>query len=226
MGGRTLGLVPVAGRRRTAHEDVTESLRNAILGGALPGGTRLVQADIAAELGVSNTPVREAMRQLATEGLIQFDPFRGAVVRTPTLEEVQEVYELRLVLEPLIIRKSVERMTSSALQSAWALQRAMEDVSDVAEWVQLNRKLHNSLADAARSPRAAVIVRSLQDAAAPQVALSIKADMRRMTDGNAEHAALLEAIEKRDADRAAAVTSAHLQATVLAIEMEAQAARN
>lgn len=68
---------------------------------------RLVQADLAAQFEVSNTPVRVAMRQLSVEGLTGFDTYRGDVACTPTLDEVREVYEIRLLLEPAAMRKAV-----------------------------------------------------------------------------------------------------------------------
>lgn len=209
-------------QRRTAHESVTEALRQAILGGVLPAGTRLVQAELAAQFGVSNTPVREAMRQLATEGLIQFDSYRGAVVRTPSLDEVREVYEIRLLLEPVAIRKAVERITPAELGRAGELQREMVGTEDVGAWVLLNRRFHGTLIEAAHSPKLAAIIGGLEDAATSQVALSIKADFRRVTDGNSEHLQILEAVEDRDADRAAELTAEHLQSTVRAVESLAE----
>ena len=81
--------------RQTAHEYVREVLRRAILSGDIPVGSRLVQAELATTLEVSTTPVREALRDLASEGLIQFDPHRGAVVSELSGEELQEIYEIR-----------------------------------------------------------------------------------------------------------------------------------
>lgn len=205
-------------RRHTAHESVAEALRQAVLSGRLEVGTRLVQAEIAAEFGVSNTPVREAMRQLAAEGLIQFDSFRGAVVRTPSLDEVREVYEIRLLLEPLAMRKAVDQITPDELDEAEQLQREMTGVEDVGAWVLMNRRFHGVLADAARSPRLARVIGGLQDAATSQVALSIKADFRRVTDGNDEHLEILRAVRDRDADRAADLITDHLTSTVRAVE--------
>ena len=76
-----------AAGRQTAHEFVRSVLRRAILSGELAGGTRLVQAELAAVLEVSTTPVREALRELASEGLVRFDPHRGAVVQELSGEE-------------------------------------------------------------------------------------------------------------------------------------------
>jgi DNA-binding GntR family transcriptional regulator len=210
--------------RRTAHESVTEALREAVLGGILPAGTRLVQAELAAQFGVSNTPVREAMRQLSVEGLIQFDSYRGATVRAPTLDEVREVYELRLLLEPVAMRKAVQLITVETLTQARDLQQEMARTTDVGPWVLLNRRFHGTLIAAARSPRLASIIAGLEDVATAQVALSIKADFRRLTDGNTEHQQILQAVENRDADQVVDLVSRHLRSTVQAVESLAQSA--
>src|SRR5690242_7828107 len=89
----------ISGGRRTAHEFVRESLRRAILRGDLTGGERLIQADIAATLEVSTTPVREALRDLAAEGLISLDRHRGGVVRGLNWEDMEEIRKIRHQLE-------------------------------------------------------------------------------------------------------------------------------
>ncbi|MFK4274131.1 GntR family transcriptional regulator, partial [Streptomyces milbemycinicus] len=126
-------------RQRTAHETVVEALRHAILSGELPGGTRLVQSELAGRLGLSITPVREAIRQLATEGLIQLDSYRGAVVLTPAEEEMREVYDLLLTLTPMAARRAAERITEVELEQARSLAREMARTEDVAGWVLLHR---------------------------------------------------------------------------------------
>ncbi len=208
--------------RRTAHESVTEALRLAILGGVLPAGSRLVQADLAAQFGVSNTPVREAMRELSVEGLIRFDPYRGAVVRTPTLDEVREVYEIRLLLEPVAMRKAASKITQVELEQAWSVQREMVNAEDVGTWVLLNRRFHGTLITASASPRLAEIIGSLEDTATSQVALSIKADSRRMHDGNKEHEEMLRAFEQHDEDKLVKLVIQHLTSTVEAVELLAE----
>ena len=103
-----------AGTRKTAHEFVREVLRRAILSGELTGSTRLVQAELAATLEVSTTPVREALRDLASEGLIRFDPHRGAVVEELSRDELNEVYAIRKVLEPLALTQALPNLTGLA----------------------------------------------------------------------------------------------------------------
>jgi len=96
--------------RQTTVEYVKDTLRKAILGGELVGGTRLVQADLAAALETSTTPVREALRDLTSEGLIRSDPHRGSVVYEPNAYELDEIYQICRVLEPLAIRHAVEHI--------------------------------------------------------------------------------------------------------------------
>src|SRR5918992_3876036 len=106
---------------RTAQERVEEALRQAILGGELSPGEPLVLDDLSDQLGVSRTPIREAMRALASEGLIDMDSFRSATVHTPSLEEAREIYDLRLVLDPIAVRRAVERITPEEIETAQAI---------------------------------------------------------------------------------------------------------
>ncbi|MGW4033810.1 GntR family transcriptional regulator [Streptomyces sp. NPDC004838] len=197
--------------QRTAHEAVVETLRGAILGGELPGGTRLVQSELASRLGVSITPVREAIRQLATEGLIRLDSYRGAMVLTPELEEIQEVYELLLVLTPLATRKAVEQISDSDLHRARQLMGEMARTADTAAWVLLNRQFHAVLYGAARSPRLLSILTTLSDTATAQVAISLRNGDEGREASNADHMYLLESFERRDVERAVEATRRHLE---------------
>jgi DNA-binding GntR family transcriptional regulator len=215
--GLDIGL-PVHGQRRTAHELVRDTLRRAILRGALPGGTRLVQADIAARLNVSTTPVREALRDLATEGLIRLDAHRGAIVYEPDLEEVRELYDLRKILEPEAMKRAVRHVTDEELQRAEAIQHQMDEEQDPAVWVDLNTEFHGLLADAARSPRLSSILKTLRDAAAVYVALALKVRGEQMVLGNKHHHELLDAMRRRDARAAAKIVVEHLDSTMRAVD--------
>src|SRR5665811_2234033 len=113
--------------RQTAHEYVREVLRKNILNGDLPGGARLVQAELGAMLDVSTTPVREALRDLASEGLVRFDPHRGAVVTELDLEDVKDIYEIRRILEPEAMRQSAPKVSEELLVQLRKLHQRMAD---------------------------------------------------------------------------------------------------
>ncbi|WP_162529920.1 GntR family transcriptional regulator [Nocardioides caldifontis] len=203
---------------RTAHEFVYNTLRAAVLNGTLAGGARLVQSELAQQLGVSTTPVREALRDLATEGLVVLDPHRGAVVRSLDLEEVREVYELRMTLEPLMVRRVAASMTDEKLERAAELHRQMADPRDPQTWSQLNRDFHALFSESAENSRLAGILASLRDSAAPYVAMSLVARPEQAAQANAEHAELLDAYRTGDVDRAIELTLDHLRATLRVIE--------
>jgi len=202
------------GARRTAHQLVKDTLRRAILTGKIASGTRLVQSDLAELLQVSTTPVREALRDLATEGLIQLDAHRGAVVRELGEDEVYEIYFIRRVLEPEAIRMAVEHITDDELEAAAAIQARADDEIDPATWVELNHEFHRVFIEAARSPRLAGILTNLQDSAAMYIAASLLEGEHRRDDANAQHRQLLDAVRRRDADRACEVMLAHIHQTV------------
>ena len=200
-------------QRRTAHEYVRDTLRRAILSGVLRGGTRLVQAEIAAQLNVSTTPVREALRDLAADGLIRFDPHRGGIVPELDRSEVREIYEIRELLEPYAIRRAAQRISEQELAEAEALQEAMEREADPGAWAELNWRFHGLLLRAAGSQRLQAIVKSVQDAAALYVAHSLKLYPMRIEQANAEHRSLLAALRRRDPEAAADVVLRHLEGT-------------
>lgn len=205
--------------RQTAHQAVLAALREAILTGALSGGTRLVQADVAAHFGVSNTPVREALRQLATEGLVRFDSYRGAVVATPSADEVVEVYELLLLLEPVIVRKAAERITPEQIAELRELHERMQATDEISEWVPLNRAFHATIHDAASSARLGAIISGLMDASTVQVAALLGSGTVAVGRSNAEHGRLVKALARGDAEGAADVMTKHLSTTLKAAQV-------
>jgi DNA-binding GntR family transcriptional regulator len=205
-------------QRATAHELVRSTLRSAILRGTLPGGTRLRQADIAAQLQVSTTPVREALRDLATEGLVDLDAHRGAVVHQLGLDELREVYDLRRVLEPVAMRHAAGSLRPGTLATADDLQRQMDTVTDLATWVDLNRRFHAILLEDGVRPRLRGILRTLQDSAAPYVGLLLQNRARDPGEANAEHRELLQALGDGDGQAAAEITERHLTWTILALQ--------
>jgi DNA-binding GntR family transcriptional regulator len=206
-----LGWADVAntGGRRTAHEFVKDSLRRAILRGDLSGGARLIQADLASMLNVSTTPVREALRDLATEGLITLDRHRGGVVRELDWREMEEIRMIRQQLEPLAVGLVVERITDDELADADRLRQRMSKERDLGNWVELNTQFHLVFHDSTGVSRLASILKGFEEASQVYVAQAQRwhPEIRRRADD--EHQALIEAFRARDADRAAAVMRGH-----------------
>ncbi|MCU1497173.1 MAG: hypothetical protein JWM47_1126 [Acidimicrobiales bacterium] len=199
---------------RTAHRTVTDRLRQAILAGELPAGTRLIQADLAESLAVSVTPVREALRDLAGEGLIDFDPFRGAVVHPPSLEELEEIYELRRLLTPVSVAAGVAQATAEDLDRLAALERELRSAVVVDDWINLNRQFHRTLDGLAGRPRLQEILGRLADLSALYVGVSIGGRKTRRARADRDHAGLIAAYRTGDADTAIEISLRHLDDTV------------
>jgi DNA-binding GntR family transcriptional regulator len=208
----------LAMERRTAHQLVLETLRRAILTGKIPGGTRLVQADLAVRMQVSTTPVREALRDLATEGLIKLDAHRGAEVKSLNRDEVAEIYRLRRILEPEAMRLAVERISDEEIETAAAIQAQADRERDTAAWVELNQRFHDVFVTAARSERLAGILQALHDAASMYVAATLMQGADRREEANREHRELLDAVRRRDVRAAMESQLAHVQHTMEVVE--------
>lgn len=208
--------------RRTAHEFVRDSLRRAILRGDLSGGARLIQADLATMLNVSTTPVREALRDLATEGLITLDRHRGGVVRELNWSDMDEIRTIRRQLEPLAVKLVVENASEDDLRRADQIRIRMSKEKDLGNWVELNTAFHAVFHDATGSARLAAILRKFEESSAVYVAQAQRwhPEIRRHADD--DHQALIEAIRSRDVDRAINVMTGH---AAIAIEMTDPAER-
>src|SRR3954468_4222476 len=150
---------------RTAHAYAYEALRNRILTGELAPGAPLIQANLAKDLGVSMTPVREALRDLATEGLVTLLAHKGAAVTSLDLADAKEIQKIRLKLEPDATRLAVEHVMPEVLNRAEELYTDMSETSDH-RWGTRNREFHKVLLSPAPAPRMVGILASLLEAAA------------------------------------------------------------
>lgn len=211
---------------RTAHVTVTDRLRTAIISGELPGGTHLMQAELAQRLSVSVTPVREALRNLMSEGLVDYNAFHGATVHQTTRAELEDVYELRTVLIPLAVREGISNITADELDSAEALAHRMETAKDPAEWVELNREFHKIFYVASRRPKLYSILTTLADLSSLYVGVSISEDAERRARGDADHMEILRTYRAGDLARAIEVTVDHnldtLEAARGAVDVDEQ----
>ena len=185
-----------------------------ILLGELKPGSRLRQAETAALLGTSTTPVREAFAALAREGLIRQDAHRGAVVAAPTLTDLYENYDLLFRLEPLATEVAAMRIDASGLAELEALvdELARAPLADPARRVELNDEFHRTIIETARRPRLAELVLNLRDVLAGYVMLLTREQKKSTQElEEIDHRAILEALRAGDAAASAAAMERHLR---------------
>jgi DNA-binding GntR family transcriptional regulator len=129
-------------RDGAASARIAEALRAAILSGEYEPGERIVQEELAERYGGSRIPVREALRQLETEGLVRLVANTGAWVQSLTMAQCSEVYQTRERLEPLLLRHSAEYLTDEVIHTLDDLARRMEKAENIKEFLELDRQFH------------------------------------------------------------------------------------
>jgi DNA-binding GntR family transcriptional regulator len=198
---------------RTAQQYVLSTLRAEILQGLYPANTHLRQEEVAKRLGVSTTPVREAFRDLRAEGLVSIDANKGVVTRGLTLADVTGIYELRMMLEPMLAQRACVQITATDLEAAQGTHDAMEATTSPEQWSLLNEDFHSHLVKSQSDTRLFDMCESLSLAARPYVSLSMHVNEDIMASNNREHAGLLAAYEAGDVDAVYAQTRSHLENT-------------
>lgn len=195
--------------RRTTTELVVDALRDRIMAGEFAPGTPLRQELIAEQLGVSRIPVREALRLLSAEGLVDTIAHRGAFVSMLSAQEVRELFDVRLRLEPWLFRDAALQATDADLHKAEAIVAQM-DVAEPALWGQLNWQLHEQLYQAAQKPSTLGIIRALHEKSERYFRLQVvNAPIRQQS--HQEHLAMIDCCRWRDADRAEAALTRHIE---------------
>jgi len=190
---------------------VLEAITRAILTGELPPGRSLVETELAAALGVSKTPVREALKTLAGTGLVTMSPYRGATVRAIDDATARQIYDMRLLLEPEAVRRAVTAPPGPGGLLAGAreaLERA-DAAPDQAARSLANREFHRALYLDCGNPLLTGALDNLRDQTALiSVAAWQQAPSWRQEAG--EHRAILDAAADGDAGRAAGLLAAHI----------------
>jgi len=198
-------------------ELVLEELRKAIFEGRLEPGERLRQQELARMLGVSRTPVREALQKLENEGLVANHSRKGFVVRRFRLEDIRETLVVRRLLEPKAVELAVPNITEADLEEAERIQRTMERLAEEGPYDELpalNREFHHLIFKACGNERLFNLIKSLWDSY-PRCGFSVfKAHSGRSFE---EHRAILKAIRERNAELAAELSAEHLENSVQAL---------
>ena len=196
-------------QKQAAHELVAAVLREAITSGQLRGHEPLLQDEIAAQLKMSHIPVREALRQLQSEGLVTYQANRGATVTALAPAEIREIYEIRATLETAAIRRATTVLTAPALVKASQILSRAEAATDGASWGSLDVDFHQIIYALDGRPRLQEMIEGLLRRV-DRYWLSHGLMLQHRAAFDREHRALLATIERRDADAAAALLDEHL----------------
>lgn len=186
----------------TAQQHAVEALRAQIVAGALRPGGRVNQEDVAAELGLSVAPVREALRVLEQEGQVTYLPRRGYFVTELNVADLEEIYGLRALLEERAARSALPLLDEADLQRVGEAARACVDAAeagDIATELAANRRFHFGLLDAPGQPHALRVIRLLWDSTEAYRAMYYNSPEERRAS-LAAHDAILAAARARDAD--------------------------
>ncbi len=200
-------------KHRTLSSAIVERLRQEILNGTHASGAQLRQDALAGTYGVSRIPVREALFQLEAEGLVQIVPHKGAIVTTLSPEEVNDVFDLRALLEPRLFRHSIRALTEENFVLLDEIQLKFSTAiraKDLLAWGKLNAELHTALYARAQLPQTSSIVSGLLQKSDryTRVQLSSPAAMKR---AEREHAELIALCKKRKVDAACKLLSQHIE---------------
>ncbi len=203
-------------RPRTATEFVEARLRQAILSGKLAPGTALRQEELATLFSVSRMPVREALRQLEAQALVDFEPHKGAVVTEISAADAADNYAIRRALEPAALALSIPSLTDSDFERAEDLLSELDGEADQGRLGDLNRRFHLCLYGAAGHPKFLALV-ATQLAAGDRYLRFHLAARGRDHMAQDEHRALLAAARTRDVGTAQTVLRQHLDIAAASI---------
>lgn len=197
--------------RFTARSFVFDKLREEILSGKLPPGTRLRQAELGARLQVSTSPVREAFRQLATIGLVEILPHRGAIVIEPQATDLSQMYQVRALLEPMCTAWAAQRIEGEDLGTLEATLGETRNVQSIPEITRLNRRFHALVASASGNGHLAQVVLNLLDLSTPYIGTIFRTNVGALVSKQAnEHGRILAALRNHDPEEAYAASLQHL----------------
>jgi DNA-binding GntR family transcriptional regulator len=198
----------------TAEQEAYLHLQRALRLGRYKPGDRLIPEDIAAEIGMSRMPVREAFRRLAADGLVTLRPNRGCVVAGLTLDEIYETFEIRSVLEGLAVRLATPLMQSETFEELDRLLDRMERAgkSGSSDWVARHQEFHAVIYNLSARPKLIRQITALHMAIEPYMRIWFDF-VNKPLSAREEHQTLIDALRSGDPSHAEAVMREHIIAT-------------
>ncbi|WP_250472574.1 GntR family transcriptional regulator [Caballeronia sp. GAFFF1] len=198
--------------RQSTSRFIADALRAAIVEGSLTPGEPLRQDAIARQFSVSAIPVREAFRQLESEGWVKIEPNRGAAVSPQSADEAREIYEIRASLESLAIGIAIAHHTPETLTECKRLLEAAENERDPALYVMRNEQFHASLYAPASRPHLMELIGQMHRRGERYLRLKLGLPIHK-DSSDAEHRAIFDALAARDIEAAQTLVARHLLAT-------------
>lgn len=198
---------------KTMSAAVADELRRRIFEGQYPGGAQLRQDALAADFGVSRIPIREALAQLEGEGLVRIEPHRGASVTPLSSADIAELFDLRALIEPALLRLSAPALTSedfSALDGLLAEFHAASASGETRRWGALNAALHLRLYSRAQRPRMLALAQSLLRESDRHTRLQLT-HSRGLDRAEREHAEMVDLCRRGRIEDAAALCARHIR---------------
>lgn len=204
-------LVPVKlDSYKPLREIVLEALREAIVNGILTPGERLMEIQLAEEMGVSRTPVREAIRKLELEGFVVMIPRKGAYVAGVSFKDVKDVFEIRAALEGLAAGLAAEKVTQEEIEQMERALHYEREPASLEEMVQSDTDFHALLYKASRNERLIQILANLREQIQRFRTTSL-AVPGRGKNAIQEHRAMVDAIARHDVEDAQSLATAHIE---------------
>lgn len=197
--------------KQTVQDLVLNSMRDEILRGALPPGTKLRQEKLAERYGTSRIPIREALRALEYEGLVRSSPYRGFTVTELDADDIEEVYDLRIVLESHAVRLAVPLITDEDLRVLDEMYREMVDAAPGEDQLAARERFYIRLYSMTGRPRLVGLISRLRQ----EVARSLR--WPTLQHAPSHHEAFWEAIRAGDAERAVSQLSSHYRRVAILI---------
>jgi DNA-binding GntR family transcriptional regulator len=200
--------------RQSLASAVVDKLREQIIRGEIPEGAQLRQDAIATQYQVSRIPVREALRQLDAEGLIAIVPNRGAVVPALSPDDIEELFSIRALLEPEVLKRSIPHLTEDDFSEAETVLRdyvnELRSDNHVSAWGRLNWQFHSILYSRADQPRFMAIIRNVNNNGERYTRLQLYLT-HGMHRANEEHHQILDLCRERKVHEACKLLRQHIQ---------------
>jgi DNA-binding GntR family transcriptional regulator len=205
--------------RRTLHDEVLERLRDMIIEGRLEPGQRINEGVVGAQLGVSRTPLREAIKTLASEGLVEIQPAKGALVRRFSARDLYQILEVLKTLEQLGGRMACEQASDATIEAIHGLHKrmlALYETRERLEYFKLNQAIHSAIVAASANAVLMEMHETLQ-ARIKRLRFIGNEGPVKWAGAVAEHEEMMAALLKRDAARLSEVIGQHMDATLIRV---------